>query len=51
MNKNIRIMLTLLGALLLGSNTSAQDCDRSCLTSHLNVYLDAVLRRRIAAEQ
>jgi hypothetical protein len=27
----------------------AQDCDRSCLTSHLNVYLDAVVAHNPAA--
>ena len=32
----------LLGSLLLSASASAQDCNRDCLTSHLNTYLDAV---------
>jgi hypothetical protein len=35
--------------LLLGSPAFAQDCDRTCLTSHLNVYLDAVAAHNPAA--
>ena len=32
----------LLGSLLLSASASAQDCNRDCLASHLNTYLDAV---------
>ncbi len=32
----------LLGSFLLSASASAQDCNRDCLTSHLNTYLDAV---------
>ena len=32
----------LLGSVLLSASASAQDCNRDCLTSHLNTYLDAV---------
>jgi hypothetical protein len=45
----IRITFALLGALLLANGANAQDCDRTCLTSHLNVYLDAVAAHNPAA--
>lgn len=32
----------LLGSFLLSASASAQDCNRDCLASHLNTYLDAV---------
>jgi hypothetical protein len=35
--------LLALACVFLAPATLAQDCDRSCLTSHLNVYLDAVI--------
>ncbi len=34
--------LSLLSSLLFSASTLAQDCNRECLTSHLNTYLDAV---------
>lgn len=45
----IRTTIALLGALLFGNFASAQDCDRSCLTTHLNVYLEAVAAHNPAA--
>ncbi|HEY0961445.1 MAG TPA: hypothetical protein VGE69_03730 [Pseudomonadales bacterium] len=41
--------LLALACILLPPATLAQDCDRSCLTSHLNVYLDAVIAHDPAA--
>jgi hypothetical protein len=35
--------LLALACVFLPAASFAQDCDRSCLTSHLNVYLDAVI--------
>jgi hypothetical protein len=46
---NIRSTVALLGALLFATAAFAQDCDRTCLTSHLNVYLDAVAAHNPAA--
>jgi hypothetical protein len=45
----IRIAFALLGTLLLSNVAAAQDCDRSCLTTHLNVYLEAVAAHNPAA--
>ena len=44
-----RLFLVALAAMLFSSAASAQNCDRSCLTSHLNVYLDAVVAHNPAA--
>lgn len=41
--------LLALACTLLSPSVLAQDCDRSCLTSHLNVYLDAVVAHNPAA--
>lgn len=35
-------LFTLSATLLLASTASAQDCDRDCLTEHLDTYLEAV---------
>jgi hypothetical protein len=35
-------LLALLGSLLLTSTASAQDCNRACLTTHLDTYLEAI---------
>ena len=44
-----RLPLIALVALLFTGSAAAQDCDRSCLTSHLNVYLEAVVAHNPAA--
>lgn len=41
--------LALFGSLLLSTGAAAQDCDRACLTTHLNTYLDAVTSNTPAA--
>jgi len=40
--KTLFTALALLCPLLLPAAASAQDCNRDCLTAHLNTYLDAV---------
>lgn len=40
--KTLITALVLLSPLLFSTTAVAQDCDRTCLTTHLNTYLDAV---------
>lgn len=49
MKRSLSLLVLTLSCALQSPATVAQDCDRSCLTSHLNVYLDAMAAHNPAA--